>query len=122
MPSAATGRSPSKTQPGTAPTRSPILLTTGGCSSVCERTMTSDRRLSRHAPKWLIALLLGAFGCSAGGDPLPPPWAGKLGDHMPASTAANVFWVRVGVNGTTGPLAIVDTGAPVALLYAPAFN
>jgi len=63
-----------------------------------------------------------AAGCGGSSQPAPLLWVGKAGEHLPASTAASVFWVRADVNGVPGPQVIVDTGAPFALLNYEAFN
>jgi predicted aspartyl protease len=60
--------------------------------------------------------------CGGSSDPVPLVWVGKGGAHLPASTAASVFWVQADVNGVPGPQVIVDTGAPFALLNVEAFQ
>jgi len=47
---------------------------------------------------------------------------GKNGVHLPASTAANVFWVDLGIDGRETAPVVVDTGAPIALLHPEAFH
>src|SRR5678815_1897822 len=63
-----------------------------------------------------------AVGCGGSSEPVPLVWVGKAGEHLPASTAASVFWVQADVNGVPGPQVIVDTGAPFALLNVEAFG
>ncbi len=60
--------------------------------------------------------------CGGSSAPVPLVWLGKAGDHLPASTAASVFWVQADVDGVPGPQVIVDTGAPFALLNVRAFR
>ena len=67
-------------------------------------------------------LICVAAGCGGTSQPAPLLWVGKAGEHLPASTAASVFWIHADVNGLPGPQVIVDTGAPFALLNYEAFN
>jgi len=67
-------------------------------------------------------LISAAVSCGGSSDPVPLVWVGKAGEHLPASTAASVFWVQADVNGVPGPQVIIDTGAPFALLNVEAFR
>jgi hypothetical protein len=83
--------------------------------------MISERRSLAARLLWPLFLLLAELGCGSS-DVVPPLWLGRPGDALPASTAANVFWIEAVVNGDPGPQVIVDTGAPIALLHVEAFN
>jgi Aspartyl protease len=84
--------------------------------------MIFDRRWRRSTVAALLVAVLGAFGCGSSDEVLPPLWMGRSGERLPASTASNVFWVQADVNGTPGPQAIVDTGAPITLFHVGAFH
>ncbi|HEX9294683.1 MAG TPA: hypothetical protein VF881_02580, partial [Polyangiaceae bacterium] len=79
--------------------------------------MTCDRRRSLV----VVLFCLGA-GCGGSAGPVPLLWLGKNGVHLPASTAANVFWVDLGIDGRETAPVVVDTGAPIALLHPEAFH
>ncbi len=85
--------------------------------------MISDRR---HG-SWLTiaaAVVFFSFVASCGGSagPVPLVWLGHGGHDVPAMTAANVFWVDVGVDGKATAQVIVDTGSPIAFLHTDAFQ
>ena len=86
--------------------------------------MISEETAARMTRLFLAALASVALGsgCGVPSEHVPPLWLGRPGDRLPASTAANVFWVEADVNGEPGPQVIVDTGAPITLLHVEAFN
>ena len=86
--------------------------------------MICDRRSFAARAPWIVLPCLVMIGLGCGSSPaiIPPLWLGLPGDRLPASTAANVFWVEADIDGDPGPQVVVDTGAPIALLHVESFN